>query len=110
MAGVRASWIEYLTLSTLESLTTFAAINNIANAGYKKKIRRLEKKIEKSEFELKQIIDSTFSEKLHLNEIRLTKAHCGKPIVVWVIGAWNLEIFCYLFFEAWKFLITEAQQ
>ena len=28
MVGVRASWIEYLTLSTLESLTTLAAINN----------------------------------------------------------------------------------
>jgi len=49
-------------------------------------------------------IDSTFSEKLHLNEIRLTKAHCGKPIVVWVIGAWNLEIVCYLLFGFWNLL------
>src|SRR5210317_900510 len=28
IAGVLASWIEYLTLSTLDSFTTLAAINN----------------------------------------------------------------------------------
>jgi hypothetical protein len=32
----------------------------------------------------------------------------GKSKPVWVIGAWNLDIVCYLLFGAWNFLFSKA--
>jgi hypothetical protein len=28
---------------------------------------------------------------------------------VWIIGAWNLDIICYLLFEAWNFFNSRTQ-
>jgi hypothetical protein len=47
------------------------------------------------------------SHKLHFASIQ-TKAPKGKPKPVWIIGAWNLDIFCYLKFGAWNFLYLKA--
>jgi hypothetical protein len=62
---------------------------------------------------LKSQITSTKSQINSKSEISMTKkmydiirkshkAH-GESKPVWVIGAWNLDIVCYLLFDAWDF-------
>ena len=41
-------------------------------------------------------------------ELRPKKTPRGKSKPVWIIGAWNLDIVCYLLFGAWNFLYSKT--
>jgi hypothetical protein len=49
-------------------------------------------------------LDSAVSDELHSAGVQTEEYTFGKLKLVWIIGAWNLDIVCYLSFGGWNFL------